>query len=85
MAFHSPFDLYYWFVQTFAGNMTIFLAISFILIASMTAMFRMTGSIAGIMFGLFVILLAAYVGNIYLLIIVVAAIIVGWTLSRLFK
>ena len=85
MAYHSPFDLYYWFVQTFAGSIEIFFAISFVIIAMMAGMFRMASSVVAIMFGLFIVIFAYYTQNIYLVVIIAAAWFLGWSLVRFFK
>lgn len=85
MAWHSPFDLYYWFVNVFAGNMTIFLAIAFIVIASMAAMFRMPAMIVGLFFSMFIIMLSVSTGNLVILVLVIIGLIIGWSLSRLMK
>jgi len=85
MTWHSPFDLSYWLVNVFAGNMTIFLAIAFAVIAGMSAMFRMPNVITGFMFLLFLIMLSLTVGNLYIVAILILAVVVGWSISRLFK
>lgn len=85
MSFHSPFDLQYWFVNVLAGSMTLFLAIAFLVIAALAGMFRMPNIITGVMFGLFIIMLSAYTGTLYLLVILVAALLIGWWIARLFK
>lgn len=85
MAWHQPFDLYYWFVNVFAGSMTMFLAISFLIIAMMAAMFRMSVLVIGIVFTLFMILLAAVTGEMYILVIMVAGLIIGWSVSRIIR
>lgn len=85
MTFHQPFDLHYWFVNVFAGDMTIFLTIAFIAIAVIGGMFRMGGPLMGSIFALFVVMFALYLGNIYLIVIVIVALVLGWTLSRFFR
>lgn len=85
MAWHNPFDLYYWFVNVFAGSMPIFLAIAFLFVASMSALFRMPTIITGIFFSLFIILLSAVTGNLYVLVILVIALVIGWSIARLFR
>jgi hypothetical protein len=85
MSFVSPFDLYTIFVLWFAGNTTIFLAIAFAVIAAMSAMFRMPNLMTGVMFLLFILMIGILAGNIYILAILILAIVVGWTISRLFK
>lgn len=85
MAWHSPFDLYYWFVNVFAGDLTVFFAIAFLVIAALAGMFRMPSSVTGISFALFITLMAVHVGSIFLLIVVIIAILLALTLARLFR
>jgi len=81
----QPLDLYTNLVTTFAGNITIFIAIAFLLIAGLSAMFRMTNIIVFISFGLFVIMLSAYMQSIALIVLIVAGLAIGWGLSKLWK
>lgn len=86
MVYHSPFDLYYWFVTVFAGSMTMFMAIAFLFIAMMGAMFRMPALIVGISFALFVIMMATYFGvGLLIIVMVIAAFAIMWVLSRLIR
>jgi hypothetical protein len=85
MAFHQPFDLYYWFVNVFAGNLTLFLAMAFFVIASLTAMFRMPTIIVGMFFALFILMLSIITGTLNLLVLLVIGMIVGWTFTRFIK
>jgi hypothetical protein len=85
MTFHMPFDFYYWFVTIFAGSMTMFLTISFILIAVLAGMFRMPSIIVGIMFAVYIISLAAFTGNLVILIVILAGLIIAWSISRIFR
>lgn len=85
VAWHSPWDLQFWFVNVLAGNMTLFLAMAFIVIAILAGMFRMPTIITGFFFGLFIIMLAVQTGNLFLLVVVVAAIIIGWSIARFFR
>ena len=85
MVWHSPFDLQYWFVNVLAGDMTMFLAIAFLVIAVMAGMFRMPTIITGVMFALFIILLAVETQTLILLVILVIAVVVGWSIERYFK
>lgn len=85
MVWHSPFDLQYWFVNVLAGDMTMFLAIAFLVIAVMAGMFRMPTIITGVMFALFIILLAVETQTLILLVILVIAVVVGWSIARYFK
>jgi hypothetical protein len=85
MTWHLPFDLYYWFVNVLAGSLTLFLAIAFLVIASMAAMLRMPTIMVGMFFALFVTMLSIMTGTIYILVLLVAAVIVGWLVVRLIK
>jgi hypothetical protein len=85
MGFHQPFDLYYFFVNVFAGNLTIFLTISFAVIAAMAGMFRMPNIITGVFLALFIIMLGVTSGNLLVLVLLVAGIIIGWTFVRYMK
>lgn len=85
MSWHSPFDIYYWLVNVLAGSVTLFLALSFLVISALAGMFRMPTIITGLMFGLFIILLSVYAGTFYILLLFVIALIIGWTLVRLIK
>jgi hypothetical protein len=86
MAWHSPFDLYYWFVNVFAGSMEVFLAIAFLVIAALSGMFRMPNIITGMMFAAFVIMLSASVDvPMFVLVLLFIAIMIGYSLARLFK
>jgi hypothetical protein len=82
---HSPGDLYYWFVTVFSGDLTIFFGIMLIVIAGLAGMFRMSPLVTGISFSLFAILMSAYIGNIYLLVIVIVALSLGWTIARIYN
>jgi len=83
MAWHQPFDLYYWLVNVFAGSLQMFLAIAFLVIAVMAGMFRMPTIIVGIMFALFIVIEAAIVGNLYIVALFVLALVFGWSMARL--
>lgn len=85
MVFHQPFDLYYWFVNVFAGSLPMFLAIAFITIAVLSAMFRFSVLLVGLFFALFVVMLSVATGEIYILVLLIFALIIGWIVSRLFR
>jgi len=84
MAFIEPLNLYYWLVTTFSGNLTIFLALAFLVIAALSAMFRMPNIITFVGVGLFIIMLSTFVGNILILFLVVAGIVIFWQLAKMF-
>lgn len=87
MAWHQPFDLFYWWVNVFAGSLNMFLAIAFLIIAMLSGMFRFPTMITGIMFALFIVMLSAAlsVTSFYILVLFILALIVGWSLARLLK
>ena len=85
MAFVKPFDFYTWWVNTFAGDMQIFLAIAFLVMAGLAGYFRMATLTFGMLFALFVIILAPYVGGIYVLVIIIVGLILGWWIARMFR
>lgn len=85
MTFHQPFDLFYWFVNVFAGGINMFLAFAFLGIAIMAGMFRMPTIILAISMGLFIIMISVMTGTLFLLVLLVIAIAVGWSIARLIK
>jgi len=85
MAFNQPFDLYYWFVTTLSGNLTIFLGLAMLAIAGLGAMFRMPNMVLLASFALFAVILNAYVGVILTLVIVVGGLILYWGIARIFR
>ena len=85
MAYHSPFDLYYWFVNVFAGNELIFIAIAFLVMAMIAGMFRMPTIIFGMLFAAFVLMIGIMTGNLYILILFVVGVIVTLIYMRFAK
>lgn len=85
MAFALPFDLQYFLVTTFAGNFTIFLAIALLMIAGLTAYFRMPNSLTLVSFALFLTLLATYFRALFVLSIIIGGFVMYWLLSKLYK
>ena len=82
MTLHLPFELEYWFINVFAGNITVFMVIAFVVIAFMAAYFRMPNIIYGYMLAVFVIVMSAYSGEWLFLGIVMIGLFVGWVISR---
>ena len=85
MVWHSPFQLDYWLVNVLAGDMTIFLALAFLTIGAISAMFRMPTIITGLMFGVFIVMLAAHTGNLIIIVLAVIGLIIGVIATRLIK
>lgn len=86
MVWHQPFDLYYWFVNVFAGSLPMFLAIALLVIASITAMFRMSTLITGVLFLTFILMMSvAITGTYYIVALFLVALIIGWAVARWLK
>jgi len=85
VAWHQPFELYYWLVTVFAGNITLFTAIAFLAITSMAAYFRMPSILTFISFAMFVIMLSVYLEAAFIVVLLVAGLAIGWTIARIWK
>ncbi len=75
MAFILPLDLEQLLVTTLSGNVQIFTFLAIIFFSAIAARLRMPNMIFGVMFLIFVVLFADYVGGIYLLTLIATAII----------
>lgn len=84
MTFNLPGDLYYWLVTTFSGNLVIFMGLALLTIAFLAATFRMPNIVMMVAAALFIVLLSSYVGSIFVLFLVVAGIVIFWTISKIF-
>ena len=85
MAWINPLDLQMLFVNTFAGNMNLFMILSFLAIAAMAAAFRMPNSLAMIMFALFGVMMAVYSSDFYFLIILFAGMAIFYAIGSYIK
>ena len=85
MTIAQPLDLYNSLVTTLSGSLTIFLALALLAIAGLSAMFRMSGVITLVSFALFVVLLAAVTGNLFILVMIVTGLLVFWGISKIFR
>jgi len=85
MAYHSPFDFEYWFVNVLAGDITIFLGLAFLTIAGLSAYFRMPAIVTGMMFAVFVIMFGFIAGEWVILVIIALAFAVFYSLAKLFR
>jgi len=81
--FIYPLDLQTLFVNTFSGNILIFGFLAMIVIAGLTAYFRMPNSISLIMFGIFLIIFAPFVEGLWILALLFAAIFAAYNLRRI--
>jgi hypothetical protein len=68
----NPLDLQTLFVNTFAGNMEMFMIIAFFALALMAAYFRMPNGVALILFGLFGVMMSLYSQDFYFIVILFA-------------
>lgn len=85
MVFTQPFDLYYFLVTTLSGSLVIFTSLALVFVAAMSAYFRMPNEITMISFALFIVLLAGYFGGIFVLIITLLGLLVGYIASKIGK
>lgn len=83
--FIEPLNLECILVNMFSGNIAIFAAISFIMVAALAARFKMPNGIALMMMALFVILFANLFLPIYLLVILMIGIFTFTGVARLAK
>ena len=85
MAWHEALDLEYWFINVLSGTPEIFTFIAFMAIAGMAAYFRMLNSITLLMFALFAIIMAEFIGGIYLIAILIAGLVMFYYFSKIVK
>lgn len=83
--FIQPLNLECLLVNTFSGNFIVFTAVAFILISILAARFRMPNIIFLTMIGLFSVLMAQYIGAVYLLVIIITGLVVFYSTSRIVK
>lgn len=85
VGFIAPLDFEQIFVITLAGSPEIFSFLMIILIFSLAAYFRMPNEIALMLFGLFGVIMASYLGAIYILIILIGGLAVFYGISKIIK
>lgn len=85
MVFVVPLNFEYWFITFLAGSTGVFLALMFVAIAGLSAMFRMPMSVTLSSFALFSAIMWFRFGDLLVLTIVLASLFVFWGLARLFK
>lgn len=81
----QPLDLEKIFVVILAGTPEIFTFLAVIFISGLAAYFRMQNKVAMIMFALFGVIMASYIGGLYVLIILIGGIITFSAVSKIFK
>ena len=86
MTWANPLDLKYLLVNTLSGSWEIFTGIMILFIVGLAAYFRMPYEIAGVMLGLFFIIMSPFIAGsegIMFLIIIIASLIAGISLVRI--
>ena len=84
MVFIESLDLQTWFVNVFSGTPEIFFLLSFMFISFMTAVFKMKPLTTMIMLSLFIILMTQFVGDAFLIItLILAVIFIGISIGRI--
>ena len=88
MAFIEPLNLQHILMNVLAGSPTIFFFISILAIATLAAIFKMPNTIFMIMIGLFVVTLSYLEGifsALYAFIVIVTAILIFYSIGKIFK
>jgi len=83
--FIQPLDLESIFINHLAGTGRIFIFISVIIIATLAGRFRMSNTIAGVMFVLFTIILSAFMPDMFFLALLLAGMAIFYGLGRIIK
>ncbi len=84
MAFVQPLDLRNLLINTLAGNIEIFSFLSFIAISILAATFKMPNTVFLIMIILFSVLMAQYVGVIYVIVLLIISIVIFKGIAKAF-
>jgi hypothetical protein len=82
MTIIAPLNLEYLLINTLAGTTMIFVGLALLFIVIYAGKFRMSGSVLGMIIALFGILLMAWAGWLYVIVIIIGGLLVGYTISR---
>lgn len=85
MAIIAPLNLEFLFINTFAGTTLIFVTFALLLVAGMSARFRMSNVITGTVIALFALMLGSIASWLYFITVIVLFLIIGYTAARLYK
>ena len=85
MAIGKPLDLQDIFVNTLAGDMTIFFFMAVILFAYLAARFRMPNQVFLIMIAVFVIFFSSYYPGLFALVVLLIGLFVYYGITRIIK
>ena len=83
MTIIAPFNLSYLLINVFAGSSMIFIGIALLAIAAFAGKMRMPNVIFGMIIALFGILMMSYAGWLYVIVLIVGGLLMGYVLSRL--
>ena len=83
--FLQPLDLECLLVNTLAGGMDIFIALTVFGIAILGGMFKMLNITVVMMFGIFAIIMSNFIGGFYLLSILTFGLVIAFWISRMVK
>lgn len=83
MTIIAPLNIEYLFINVFAGSILIFIAVALLSIAMFAGKMRLPNVIFGMMIALFAILEMAIAGWLFVLVIIISGVLIGYTISRL--
>ena len=84
MSIENPLGLYDLIVNTIAGSEILFALMAIVFIAFLAAKFSMPGGIFFVSLAFFGILFSVYIGELYLIIIILAAFAIGGWIAKKF-
>lgn len=86
MTWVQPLDLQTLLINTLSGSMDIFLGLALVFMAGLAAYLRIPDAIALILIGVFFIIMSPFIGNGYMiLIILIATLLVYFAIAKLVK
>ena len=84
-AFINPLDLQTVLVSTFAGDWTIFIFFAVLIISIGAGLFRMNDKLYAALLVLFIIIMANYMGGLYLLAMLLLGLIAYYSIAKIVK
>lgn len=79
----APFDLHTLFVNVFAGTTVLFIGIALLVIAALSAKYRLPVMAAGMLFALFAVVMMPWAPWLYFLAVIFVGLTVFYTIARL--
>jgi len=84
--FIEPLNMEQWFIHVFSGSPDIFLALSIMVIASLSAYFRMNGAAMFLMLSIFLLIMTPFVNSVLVLVIFIfMGLGIGYWVGRIFN